>query len=482
MSQRGQVYPLFAFFLIAMLAVSALSVDIGYYRYQQRLQQTAADSAALSGASASQSSSSSSVITTAAQNDAATDGFDHTKTGTTVNVNSKYKDNYTTNGTGGAQASASGTGVQVTITKQYGRFFGGLFFKSGVQSITTSAVAILKAKTSGTPCITGLGSAPSATFDNGVKINGPNCGIAINGDQTCNGGSINVASWAVNSAAVASGCSSPNYTPTSPAPSSAILDPCKFYNGCLYIQQNIDGKSPDSNCGSAVAGATIGGTGKKVTITQVGDGKGSDGTSSFTLGSFMCFNGATFTNVNFAPGFYVIENGAAFAGTNTGTGVVFYILNDTGCSAKCSTSGDVLDMSTSNANMEFTAPTDGSVTVTKATDGSSGTNYQGVLFYQNPSGLSGITPGCKSGGGTELNCVEVGAQITNSSGTCPPGMTGIWYMPFASLYFNGQNGDCFTGNLIFDDATFKGNGSSVSIYPPTGGPSGLSLYVPYLVE
>ena len=47
MNQRGQVYPLFGLLLVALLGFAALSIDMGYYRYQQRLQQTATDSAAV---------------------------------------------------------------------------------------------------------------------------------------------------------------------------------------------------------------------------------------------------------------------------------------------------------------------------------------------------------------------------------------------------------------------------------------------------
>lgn len=451
--QRGQVYPLFAFFLIPLLAVSALSVDIGYYRYQERAQQTAADSAAITGALQSQSSGSSSTITTAAQDDASKNGFTDGKSTVSVVVDSLHSDSFTKNGTGGAQSSASGTGVKVTITRSYGRFFGGFFFP-GKQSISTSAVAILKTVTAANPCLTGLGDAPSITTTNGAKIQAPNCGVAINGDTTCNGGTINVASFAINQAAT-NNCSGggTKFPNASPAPSAPITDPCQFYTGCAYIQNNLDGKI---SCGSTKTG-TVTGTLK----------------SSFNNGSFTCLSGATINGVTFNPGIYVIEKGALFQGTNTGTGVVFYVNDDTACA--CSSNSDVLDMENKNATLNFTAPS----TSTTASDGSSGANYQGMVFYQNPSGLSGITPGCKKGGGTALNCVQVAATI---GGTCPPGTTGVWYMRYASFLFDGHNNDCFTGNLIVDDATLNGLGSQISLFPANGGGSQPGLIQAYLVE
>src|SRR5216683_7721706 len=50
--QSGQALILAAVGMFAFVACAGLAVDMGYLRYQRRLQQTAADSAALAGASA----------------------------------------------------------------------------------------------------------------------------------------------------------------------------------------------------------------------------------------------------------------------------------------------------------------------------------------------------------------------------------------------------------------------------------------------
>ena len=50
-SQRGQTLVLVALLLVVLMGLTSLAADAGYYHYQQRVMQTAADSAALAGAS-----------------------------------------------------------------------------------------------------------------------------------------------------------------------------------------------------------------------------------------------------------------------------------------------------------------------------------------------------------------------------------------------------------------------------------------------
>jgi len=49
-SERGQILPLFVLLLVPLLGISAMAIDIGYLRYLQNIEQTAADSAAVAGA------------------------------------------------------------------------------------------------------------------------------------------------------------------------------------------------------------------------------------------------------------------------------------------------------------------------------------------------------------------------------------------------------------------------------------------------
>ena len=48
--ERGQILPLVAVGMITLMGMVSLAVDAGYWRYQQRLEQSAADSAAIAGA------------------------------------------------------------------------------------------------------------------------------------------------------------------------------------------------------------------------------------------------------------------------------------------------------------------------------------------------------------------------------------------------------------------------------------------------
>ncbi len=104
-SQRGQTLPFVAMVLVMLMGMTALSVDIGYYRFEQRLQQSAADSAALAGAA--ELAYGSAYASAAAQTDAGTNGFQDGAGGITVSVNPNYASPYT--GTSGA--------VEVVISK-----------------------------------------------------------------------------------------------------------------------------------------------------------------------------------------------------------------------------------------------------------------------------------------------------------------------------------------------------------------------------
>src|SRR5271170_2130390 len=82
--QRGQIIPLVAVTLTALMGFSGMAVDNGYWQYTQRQQQNAADSAAIGGAQALAVAGcgSQSAAQTAAYNDATSNGF--TTGGTTT--------------------------------------------------------------------------------------------------------------------------------------------------------------------------------------------------------------------------------------------------------------------------------------------------------------------------------------------------------------------------------------------------------------
>ncbi len=87
--QSGQALVLATFGMVVLLAAAGLAVDMGYLRYQRRLQQSAADSAALAGAAAAGTGGN---ITQAATDDTQLNGFQDgvnqvTVTTTTLTLN-----------------------------------------------------------------------------------------------------------------------------------------------------------------------------------------------------------------------------------------------------------------------------------------------------------------------------------------------------------------------------------------------------------
>ncbi len=334
MRSRGQVYLLFAFLLFAFLCVAALAIDIGVYRGQQRLQQTATDSAAIAGAQAAAYASPNAAQ--AALDDAATNGF--TTPSATVSVDPNYSDAYTT---------GSIAAVKVTVTQNYARFFGGIV-SGGQVPVSTSAVAKLAA--TGNACLVSLANAPATTTQNGSKINGPNCSIYANDNITFDGGSINVASVQYNSASTETSHGGPSqFTNASPVPSLPIPDPCSNVPGCFALSQ---ASAAGLNMTALNASATC-------TTTQTVPASGGRATPG-------CYNGGTtgvtFDSVTFQPGLYTIvgTGGVHFTGTSSNSGgapgATFYV------------NAGPLDVSTKAATLNLSAPSSGL--------------SAGVLFYQ----------------------------------------------------------------------------------------------------
>jgi len=343
MSRRGQVYPFIALMLVSMLGVSALSVDVGYYRYAQRVQQTAVDSAALAGAQAASFASPNAA--NAAFEDAALNGFaTPANGGVTIAVDPNYSDSYTT----------GGTGVKVTITKTYPRFFGSLF-SGGTQSISSSAVARLTGGGAAPDCLYSLGT--SGSNFNGMTFNGAHCGIVDNGPSNFNGANINAGSVGYSGGApnengtcfgTRPSCSGPT-----PAPVGTATDPCANLSGCNYLKNN---PPPTSPC------------------------------SSGTLGSPAhpgCYNGPNENgaHVDFTPGLYVFTSSPNFNGATLT------------CSACDGLTQGVTFVLESGVSMNFNGVT---ATLEAPTQG----DYAGMLFYSpngsvnfngvNAANLSGI--------------------------------------------------------------------------------------------
>src|SRR5690348_10810711 len=90
--QRGQTLIFVAMTLVVLIGMTGLAVDVGYYRYEQRIMQSAADSAALAGTAELKYGSSS--AENAAKADAASNGFTD-GVNATVSPDPDYSDTFT---------------------------------------------------------------------------------------------------------------------------------------------------------------------------------------------------------------------------------------------------------------------------------------------------------------------------------------------------------------------------------------------------
>lgn len=282
---RGQALPFIALVLVSITAVAGLAVDAGYYRYEQRIEQSAADSAATAGAGEIWYSAASAVA--AAKNDAASNGFTDGSGGVTVTVNTGYSSAFT----GGSSA------VQVQITKTLPKFFEGVL---GGGTVPVHATAVGRMSANNINCFYQLKTSGNPNF-NGMNFNGPNCGIIMNGTANFNGASINAASILYSGG-------TPNengttFVKATPHPSLAALDPCPHIYGCNYLTNN-----PPSTSGCIPF-----------------NGNGYHGFLNPGCYSSMNLNGAV---VTLNPGTYVMTGLMNWNGANvTGNGVTIYIAN-----------------------------------------------------------------------------------------------------------------------------------------------------------
>lgn len=341
--QRGQALVLVALLLVVLVGMMSLAADAGYYRYQQRIMQSAADSAALAGAAELSYGS----ADAAAQADAATNGFTNGVDGVTVIVNDNYSDQYT--GTSSA--------VQVVISKGYPKFFGGVLSNSNNVEISTTAVARMSANVN--ECLYQLDASQNPNF-NGMTFNGPQCGIIVNGSANFNGASID-AKFIGYADGKTPNINGATFTEATPAPSMPAKDPCMNIPGCAYLTNNPPSTSSCSK---------VHYNGGSVTLVP---------------GCYdsPVFNGTTVTFQTGAPPLYVFTGHANFNGaTLIGNGVTLYFdssscgnFNGVNLSLTPPTSGDtqgvlIYQASGGNCNPNF--------------NGSSGTGISGLVYY--PSG------------------------------------------------------------------------------------------------
>jgi putative Flp pilus-assembly TadE/G-like protein len=335
-SERGQVIPIVALALTVLFGAAALAVDVGYWRYQERLQQAAADSAAV--AAASEIALGLGSVNAAAAHDATLNGF------TDDGVNVRVVPNWPP-ATGAYSGNTSA--VEVVIRKNQPGFFGKVL-GFNTQWISTRAVGLVSSY--GRFCIYGLSTSGTSVLFNGSVVNTPKCGIISDADMTINGATVTAFSLGYAGSVISNGATYPGNS-AQPKKAMVTSDPCPTIAGCAWL------KAHPPNSGPCVTPTTYNG----LTTATLNPGR---------YCVTVILNGCT--NVVFNPGLYEFDAGVTSNGVSnfSGTGVTLY--NNTG------------SMIMNGSNVNLSAPTTG--------------NTAGVLFYQNPANTNAFIANGNGGG------------------------------------------------------------------------------------
>jgi len=272
---------------IVLMGFAGLGIDVGYFRYEKRLQQTAADSAAIAGAAEIPFGTSG--VQTAAKHDAAANGFTDSGTGggcpgasgcISVTVNSPP--------TSGPHNGAAGY-VEVLVADVQPTFFMRVL---GVNTETVTARAVANGNANGGGCIYVLGTSSTAiNLSGGARISAPGCGVTDDGGLSVNNG----ASMTAGSVGVVGTSSVAPGSTVTPAPTTGIAPAA---NPLAYLTP-----PPVGSCIMQPGGTTL-----------------NPGTyCSLTLAA----GGATYT---LNPGVYVVTSNINISNgvTVNGSGVMFY--------------------------------------------------------------------------------------------------------------------------------------------------------------
>lgn len=228
-NERGQVLPLVAFALVPLIALASMAIDVGVWRCQQQLAQTAADSGALAAAVELANSGSLAQVYAAANIDATANGFAgssdngslNTADGVTLTVNNPPQSGPSTSDT---------SALEVIITKTLPIYF-------GWSKATVVARAVATNQSNGN-CVVALdpSSSSAITLDSGT-ISLPKCGMISDSGLWLNSVSIDAASIGYNSSYPINGGASysATFSGASPQVAAPIADPCATVAACASL-------------------------------------------------------------------------------------------------------------------------------------------------------------------------------------------------------------------------------------------------------
>lgn len=322
-SQSGQVLPLIALSLAALMGFGGIGVDVGYLEYRDQAQQAATDAAAAGGADALVKAGcpNRTAATTSADTDAANNGFSNAGT-TAVTVVNPPSTGYFANNVCAVNVTIATTNVATFFARAFG-------YPTGVTETTQATAVVTNA---GNGCIYLLSPTVSSNF-NGGHLTATKCGALINDTANFNGSTIDALS--IGYAGAAPNTNGATFPLGQPQPMMPVADPCPEITGCNYLANN---PQSTANCsdfhGNGYHGALIAGCYNNLNL-----------------------NGATVT----MSGLYTFNGSENFNGANiTGNGVTMYV---------------TANASPPNFNGTSQA------TMTAMTTG----NTAGVLYYQVPS-------------------------------------------------------------------------------------------------
>lgn len=312
--EQGSVLPLVALCLAVLLGFAGMAVDVGYWEYQQREQQSAADGAAIGGAQQLLYTTcpNKSVAEGAAKSDATQNGYTDGSNGVTVTVNNPPS-------SGPYASDNCAVDVQVTNSSIPTWFARVLGFKT--MAVTTEAVATLSNNVN-SPCIYMLNPSQQNDLTNNT-IDAPTCSIVMNNSANFSNSTVDAAY--IGYAAGTNNVSGATFKEASPTKMLPIADPCAEMPGCAYLEAN-----PPSTAACNTQGS--------FSNQQVPAG---------------CYASLTLTNTDtlVANGLYVVNgqfhvNGA----TITGPSDTIYLTSNAS------------DTNFSTAHLNVTAPTTGNTT------------------------------------------------------------------------------------------------------------------------
>jgi hypothetical protein len=394
--QAGQALVLAALGLTVFILAAGLGIDMGFLRYQKRLQQSAADSAAIAGAAQygyNATPGSCLGVVTAAKTDSASNGFTDGDDQVTVTPSCPPTD--------GPHAGAAGY-VEVLVTKIQPTFFVKI---AGVNSatVTARAVAFLG---SGPACVYALDQTIGNAFNSTGTVT-LGCGVI---DDSNSSGAYNV-----------TGSFTAPFLGVVGGPADAALN---VQTGIVPAADPLANVQPPSAGACTPTNTRVNFTGQPVVTVSAG-----------TYCSGLTISGNS--SVTFAPGTYVILGGGLTITGNpsvNASNVTFYVTYD-----GSHPYGPVTLSGNGNAN--FSAPTSGSLagmlffqdrTVPVSTSageastisGSASNTFAGAIYFPTTA-LSFAGNSAPSGSTVLVGDTVTINGATNLDGSVPPGQSQI---------------------------------------------------------